>query len=122
MSHQDLKVVVLRGKNPSVRPSSAQSVKKDGFSNTLNAASLESRIDDGKITSPSTVPRDICELIKNSRLKNEAIKTQANLAMRCNFLAKDIADMENGTMVLTHANKLKIRKVQQVLGIPKFNL
>ena len=128
MSYQDLNVVVLHGKNPGVvrnyktPTSNPNVVKKVGFTNSANSASLENRIDDGKITTPFKIPRTVSELIKTGRCATDTTKTQVQLAMRCNLVAKDIAEMENGSMDLTHANKLKIRKVQQVLGLGKFNL
>ena len=126
--HQDLNVVVLHGKNPGVvrnyktPTSNPNVVKKAGFTNSANSASLERRIDDGKITTPLKIPRAVSELIKDGRCTSETSKTQVQLAMRCNLVVKDIAEMENGSMDLTHSNKLKIRKVQQVLGLDTFKL
>ena len=127
MSHQDLKPIVLHGKTPGVirglnTKSSTSTVKKEHFTNVQNSSSIESRIDDGKITTPKKIPRDVSELIKVARTKDESVKTQTLLAKKCNLPIKDISDMENGTMDLTHPNKLKIRTVQRILQLQKFLL
>lgn len=119
MNYQDHTVVVLHGNVPTRKIA----VERPPVSNNgMNSASLEHRIDAGKITTPQKIPREVSTLIINARVACATTKTQALLAVKCNYLLNDIKDMENGTMHLTHANKLKIRKVQQVLGIPKFNL
>lgn len=122
MSYQDLNVVVLYGKNPIIHNRCKSVSLKKEFTNSQNSASIERRIDDGKVTTPLKIPRDVSEILKIARVKNDATKTQSLLAMKCNLPVKDIIDIENGSMDLTHANKLKIRKVQQILSLPKFNL
>jgi len=119
-TYQDHSVVVLRGTPSGPRATSV--VRKAQFTNTQNSAAIESRIDDGKITVPGKIPHGVSELIKTGRAKTDGCKTQALLAMKCSLAANDIAEMENGAMVLTHKNILKIRKVQTVLALQKFNL
>jgi hypothetical protein len=116
MNYQNHTVVVLHGNVPT------RKIAVERTHNGMNCASLENRIDAGKITTPQKIPREVSTLIINARVASPTAKTQALLAVKCNYPLNDIKEMENGTMDLTHANKLKIRKVQQVLGIPKFNL
>lgn len=119
MNYQDHNVVVLHGNVPARK---IPVVRTPVSNNGMNCASLEKRIDAGKITAPQKISREVSTLIINARAASTTTKTQALLAVKCNYPLSDIKEMENGTMDLTHANKLKIRKVQQVLGIPKFNL
>lgn len=123
MSHQDLKVLVLNGNRPKapVTPSRAlqNGTTKVDYTNKLNPAALERKIDEGKVL--KTLPISEATKIRIARSQSE-FKTQKDLATRLSINVGDIADMENAKMVLSHENVLKIRKVQKALKISELNL
>jgi len=132
MNHQDLKTVVIHGKNPTRQPTIQHgTVKSPHHANTMNGAAIEKKIDDGTMTTPPMIPPAVSRLIIDHRVKTKVgdkTMTQLQLATAANqkggrgILPKDITDMENGQMLVNHTNKLKIRAVQKALGIPHFDL
>lgn len=124
MSHQDLKVLVLNGNRPKppVTPSRQleNGTRKVDYTNKMNSASLERKIDEGKIVFKNLSIADATK-IKTARSISQ-FKTQKDMANVANLVISDISDMESSKMILNHANILKIRKVQKILKIDHLDL
>jgi ribosome-binding protein aMBF1 (putative translation factor) len=74
---------------------------------------------------PPKISRDVSNIISSKRQEQmigDKKMTQKDLAGRVNLPVSDITSMENGSMILNHENKMKIRKVQQFLKITELNL
>ena len=132
-NQKDFKTVVIRGKSaPPKREINLNNVhaKSDlNRTNSMNAASLERKIDGGDVTVPKTVPSNVSALFRDARLviKNAEEKslTQDAFAKQCcvpKVDAKFIQQLESGQLLLNHDNKMIVRKLQAKLKIPHFDL
>jgi ribosome-binding protein aMBF1 (putative translation factor) len=93
--------------------------------NSMNASSLERKIDEGVVTEPPKIARNISSIFSTKRQEimiGDKKMTQKDLAQRVNLPVADITSMENGSMIMNHDNKIKVRKVQRVLNIPHLDL
>lgn len=126
----DFTPLIIRGKNaPPPRNINLNNIKRKSDvqpkSNGLNAASLERKIDEGVVTEPPKIARTISTLFSTKRQEimiGDKKMTQKDLAQRVNLPVADITSMENGSMVMNHDNKMKVRKVQRALNIPHLEL
>jgi hypothetical protein len=129
----DFKTVVIHGKNaPKSRNISIDNVKtKAELHRTggLNAASLERKIDSGDVTVPQTVPKTVSEKFRNARIEmktaDDKSYTQEMFAKHCcvpKVDAKFIQQLENGTLLMNHDNKVTMRKLQTKLKLSSFTL
>jgi len=125
MSHQDLKVLVLRKKTkPESTNPLVQSDGKKLFSGKnsqgadFNAASIERKIDSGEIGAPPKISKELSQRIINAR-REKNIKTQKDLAIKANVPVNEIAQMENRQYILTPVSKKNLIKVAQVLELGK---
>ncbi len=93
--------------------------------NSMNAAALERKIDSGEVTTLAKIPREVAQNFMNARVQqkiNGKAMTRQELATKSGLVVADINEIENGTMTLTTANKIKIRKLQTYLKMPAFTL
>ena len=132
-TQQDFKTVIIHGKNaPKSRDINLVNIhSKADLHRTggMNASSLERKIDDGKVTVPKTIPLDIANLFRDSRM---AIKNAVgNSLSQYDFAkqscvpkvdAKFISMLEGGSLLLNHDNKTTLRKLQTKMKISHFNL
>jgi ribosome-binding protein aMBF1 (putative translation factor) len=124
----DFKPLILRNPNAAKkREINLDNVqKKSDVNHTgMNASALERKIEEGKVTLPPKISRDVSNIISSKRQEQmigDKKMTQKDLAGRVNLPVSDITSMENGSMILNHENKMKIRKVQQFLKITELNL
>jgi len=132
-NQKDFNTVVIRGKSaPPKRDINLNNVhaKSDLYrTNSMNAAALERKIDDGAVTVPKTVPSNVSALFRDTRIaiKNSEDKslTQDAFAKQCcvpKVDAKFIQQLESGQLLLNHDNKMIVRKLQAKLKIPHFDL
>jgi len=123
----DFKPLIIHGKGTPSRNININNVKNktDVHHTGMNAAALERKIDEGVISEPPKISREIATMFSSKRLEimvGDKKMTQKDLAQRVNLPVGDISAIENATMVLNHENKMKVRKVQRTLGIPKLDL
>ena len=132
-NQKDFKTVVIHGKNtPKSRDinlanvhSKAELHRTDG----MNPAVLERKINDGKITVPKTVPMNVSNLFRDTRMAMK--NAEGNSISQSDFAkqscvpkvdAKFISMLENGSLLLNHDNKTTLRKLQTKMKIPHFDL
>ena len=130
----DFKPLVLRGKNPinTKRDISIDNVhaKSDvNHANKMNASSLERKIDSGEVTTPQKIPANVSALFRTARMNMKNAEgntlTQDAFARSVNVRsvdAKFINMIENGSLLLNHANKITLRNLQQKLKLAQFEL
>ena len=132
-NNMDLKTVFLHGKNlPKSRDISIENVMTKAalyHTNTMNAASLERKIDTGTVTVPKSVPREVSTIFQKHRTSiinaDGSCLTQIAFAKQCNVPhvdAKFIQQLESGQLLLNHDNKTILRKLQQKQKIAHFDL
>jgi len=126
----DFTPLVIRGKNaPPSRNININNIKSksevQSHSNSMNVTALERKINEGVVTEPPKITRTISTLFSTKRQEimiGDKKMTQKDLAQRVNLPVADITSIENGSMVMNHENKMKVRKVQRVLNIPHIDL
>lgn len=119
-SHQDTNTIVIHGKSPCAKPKSTKTPDPKIISTGPSMSKIEKKIELGEMSVPKKVPKIFSEFLREYR--NNSKKTQVDVAKICNVPTKDIADMENGTMDLNPVNKIKIRSVQRILKLQKFEM
>lgn len=132
-NQKDFKTVVIHGKNtPKSRDINLANVQsKADLHRTggMNAAALERKIDDGKVTVPKTVPMDVANLFRDTRMAMK--NAEGNSLSQSDFAkqacvpkvdAKFISMLEGGSLLLNHDNKTTLRKLQTKMKVPQFNL
>ena len=124
MNHQDLTVIDVGNRNLKREKSkitvSKFNASKNSNNATINANSLEKKIDDGEKSAPPTIPRDVSQKIQQKR--QEMKLTQKDLAIKCNILQNIISDIENGKCILTPENRKNIQQINKILNLGKLNL
>ena len=130
----DSKTIILHGKNlPKSRNISIENVKTKAElgirTNTINAASLENKIDTGTVTVPKFIPREVSIIFQKHRTGTIGATglclKQAAFAQQCNVShvdAKFIQQLESGQLLLNHHNKTILRALQQKCKIAHFDL
>lgn len=130
MTTQDRKTLIIHGKNPIVRPpealhNDANTTKfgaaKNKNSVNINAASIERKIDDGKLTTPPSLPMDIAQKFVTARLAAGYDKRE-KLAQACSIPVSVIGEIETGKILLNTQNRQLVRKVQTKLKMEAFTL
>lgn len=95
----------------------------------MNATALERKIDDGKITVPKTIPKDVAKLFCDTRIAMK--NAEGNSISQSDFAkqscvpkvdAKFISMLENGTLLLNHDNRTTLRKLQTKMKVDPFDL
>lgn len=128
----DFKTLVIHGKNaPKSRDISIANVKtKAELHRTggMNAASLERKIDSGDVTVPQKVPKHVSDVFRDARI---AMKTPEDKSFTQDMFAKHccvpkvdvkfIQQLEGGSLLLNHDNKMTVRKLQAKLKLPHFD-
>lgn len=128
----DFKTLVIHGKNaPKSRDISIANVKtKAELHRTggMNAASLERKIDSGDVTVPQKVPKHVSDAFRDARI---AMKTPEDKSFTQDMFAKHccipkvdvkfIQQLEGGSLLLNHDNKMTVRKLQAKLKLPHFD-
>jgi len=128
----DFKTLVIHGKNaPKSRDISIANVKtKAELHRTggMNAASLERKIDSGDVTIPQKVPKHVSDTFRDARM---AMKTPEDKSFTQDMFAKHccvpkvdvkfIQQLEGGSLLLNHDNKMTVRKLQAKLKLPHFD-
>ena len=94
---------------------------KNQNSSGLNAASLERKIDEGKIGEPAKISLELRQAIQQARTKVQPPMKQSDLATKTGVPSNVIRDMENGSLLMTAENKKHLEKVKRVLGLNKKN-
>lgn len=134
LNQKDFKTVIIRGKSASVKNreinlNNVHSKADLHRTNSMNAASLERKIDDGTVTIPKTVPQNVAALFRDARLAMKTAEdkslTQDAFAKQCcvpKVDAKFVQLLESGQLLLNHDNKMIVRKLQTKLKIPHFDL
>lgn len=132
-NNMDLKPLIIHGKNaPKSRNISIENVKSKADlhrTNGMNATSLERKIESGDITVPQKVPKTVSKMFVDARL---TMKTPEDKSYTQEMFAKHysvpkvdvkfIQQLENGSLLMNHDNKITIRKFQAKLKIPHFDL
>ena len=130
MTTQDRKPLIIYGKNPIVRPPSSLhndaadskfGAAKNKQSVNINAASLERKIEEGKTTTPPTLPMDIAQKFVTARLA-AGFDKRDKLAQACALPLSVIAEIETGKILLNTQNRQIVRKVQTKLKMEAFTL
>jgi len=131
-TNMDFKTLVIHGKNaPKSRDISIANVKtKAELHRTggMNAASLERKIDSGDVTVPQKVPKHVSDVFRDARI---AMKTPEDKSFTQDMFAKHccipkvdvkfIQQLEGGSLLLNHDNKMTVRKLQAKLKLPHFD-
>jgi hypothetical protein len=124
--------IILRGKKPinaprNANPDNLQS-KLSGGKNSqtvnMNAKKLEERIDNGETTEPPKIPREISQKIQSGRIA-KGFKTQKSFyptVKEPQITQIELQQMENGSFLLTPANRPKVQAVGRALGLGPLNL
>jgi ribosome-binding protein aMBF1 (putative translation factor) len=130
MTTQDRKTLIIHGKNPIIRPpeslhNDANTTKfgaaKNKNSVNINAASIERKIDDGKLTTPPSLPMDIAQKFVTARLAGGYDKRE-KLAQACSVPVSVIGEIETGKILLNTQNRQLVRKIQTKLKMEAFTL
>ncbi len=121
--------IVLTNKNPLVKkretltPGQIQK-KQNGGPNggapVLNAKKIETEIENGDRALPPKLGQTNGNIIRDGRLAKkigDKTQTRKDLAQHVQLAVGDIDAIENGTIDLIQANKLKIQKVCKYLGV-----
>jgi hypothetical protein len=131
-NQKDFKPLIIHGKNP-IKPNEINmdniQSKKNLHQGGLNAASLERKIDEGKVTVPKTIPLNVANLFRDTRMamKNadENSLSQAEFAKQScvpKVDAKFINMLEAGKLQLNTENKITLRSLQSKMKVPPFTL
>ena len=86
----------------------------------LNAKKIESEIENGERSLPPKLGQANGNIIRDGRLAKkigDKTQTRKDLAQRVQLSLADIDHIENGTIDLIQANKIKIQKVCTHLGV-----
>jgi len=129
----DFKTLIIHGKNaPKSRDINVDNVKTKAElhrTGSMNAASLERKIDAGTVSVPKTVPRDVGTLFQTHRTSivdaEGKSMTQSAFAKQCcvpRVDTKFIQQLESGQLLLNHDNKITLRALQSKLKIGPFTL
>ncbi len=132
-NNMDFKTLVIHGKNaPKSRDVSIDNVKTKAElnrTNGMNAASIERKIESGDMTVPQKVPKAVSDMFRNARLAMKTTEdksyTQDMFAKHCTVPkvdAKFIQQLEGGSLLMNHDNKMTVRKLQTKLKLPHFDL
>lgn len=124
--------IIIRGKKPINAPriadpnnlQSKQSGGKNSQSVNMNAKKLEERIDSGETTEPPKIPRELSQKIQSGRIA-KGFKTQKSFfpTVKEPLITQiELQQMENGTFLLTPANRPKVQAVGRALGLGPLNL
>ena len=134
VNQKDFKPLIIHGTNPvKSRNISIDNVHSKSelyqTGNTMNAASLERKIDDGKVTVPKSIPQSVSKLFRDARMNikdaDGKSMTQVDFAKYAcvpKVDGKFINMLEGGSLLLNHDNKTTLRKLQAKLKIPHFDL
>lgn len=131
-SNMDFKTVIINGKSaPKSRDISLANIKTKAElhrTNGMNAASLERKIDAGDVTVPQKVPKNVSDAFRDARI---AMKTPGDKSFTQDMFAKHccvpkvdtkfIQQLEGGSLLLNHDNKMTVRKLQAKLKL-KFDM
>lgn len=124
--------IILRGKKPinaprNATPENLQSkltAGKNSQTVNMNAKKLEERIDSGETTEPPKIPREVSQKIQAGRIA-KGFKTQKSFYPTVKdpqITQIELQQMENGSFLLTPANRPKVQAVGRALGLGPLNL
>ena len=129
MSDNICPTIVLRSKNPVItnRVINTDNTEKKNIHNTsnsqstpmLNAKKLEQQIENGDMSGPPKIPRELSQKIQSTRIE-KGFATQKSLIQgitKTPITSAEIQQMENGSFILNGANKQKLQAVCVKLGI-----
>jgi hypothetical protein len=126
MSDDFCPTITLRSKNPVITNRVINTDNKIIHSTAnsqstpmLNAKKLEQQIENGEMTGPPKIPRELAQKIQTTRIE-KGFTTQKSLIQgitKTPITSAEIQQMENGSFLLNAANKPKLQAVCVKLGI-----
>ena len=133
INQQDFKPLIIHGKNAqksrNISIANVHSKADVHHTNGMNAAALERKIDEGKMSVPQKIPANVSAMFRDARM---AIKTAEGNSITQDVFAKQccvpkvdskfISMLEGGSLLLNHDNKMTVRNLQRKLKISHFDL
>jgi hypothetical protein len=126
MSDDFCPTITLRSKNPVITNRVINTDNKIIHSTAnsqstpmLNAKKLEQQIENGEMTGPPKIPRELAQKIQTTRIE-KGFTTQKSLIQgitKTPITSAEIQQMENGSFLLNASNKPKLQAVCVKLGI-----